>query len=151
MPLMPRVSRYRREERRYAMKDQPEEKLFSMGQLLLITCVFSVYAITLLSLDPEWVLWAGSMSLGSLYVPDPPPRLFDDPRKALEIASDLFLVGLLGLLCLVGFMGEVKFGWLSWLKARWAEWRSRSARGGETLGDIRAEAHFQEVDRDPRR
>ena len=136
------------------MKDQPEERLFSMGQLLLITFVFSVYAITLLSLDPEWVLWAGSMSLGSLYVPDPSPRLFDDPRKVFEIASDLFhlfLVGLLGLLCLVGFMGEVKFGWLSWLKARWAEWRSRSARGGEKLGEIRAGAHFQEVDRDPRR
>ena len=136
------------------MKDQPEERLFSMGQLLLITIVFSVYAIVLLSLDPEWVLWAGSMSLGSLYIPDPPPDLFDDPRKALQIASDLFLVlvGLLSLLCLVGcFMGEVKFGWLSWLKARWAEWRSQSACGGGELEEIRAEAHFQEVDRDPGR
>lgn len=135
------------------MKDQPEGKLFSMGELLLITIVFSVYAIILLSLDPEWVLWAGSMSLGSLYIPDPPPRLFDDPRKALQIASDLYLVlvGLLGLLCLVAFMGEVNFGWLSWLKARWAEWRSQSARGGGELGEISAEAHFQEVDRDPGR
>lgn len=136
------------------MKDQPEEKLFSMGQLLLITIAFSVYAIILLSLDPEWVLWAGSMSMGSLYVPDLPPRLFDDPRKVLEIASDLFhlfLVGLLGLLCLVGFMGGVKFGWLSWLKARWAEGRPQSARGGEKLGEIRAEGHFQEVDGDPGR
>lgn len=136
------------------MKNQPEEKLFSMGQLLLITIAFSVYAIILLSLDPEWVLWAGSMSVGSLYVPDPPPRLFDDPRKVLQIASDLFhlfLVGLLGLLCLVGFMGGVKFGWLSWLKARWTEWRPQSARGGAKLGDIGAEARFQEVDRDPGR
>lgn len=136
------------------MKDQPEEKLFSMGQWLVITIVFSVYAIILLSLDPEWVLWAGSMSMGSLYVPDLPPRLFDDPRKVLEIASDLFhlfLVGLLGLLCFVGFIGEVKFGWLSWLKARWAEWRSPSARGGGELGEIRAEVHFQEVDRNPER
>ena len=134
------------------MEEQPEEKLFSMGQLLLITIAFSVYAIILLSLDPEWVLWAGSMSLGSLYVPDPPPRLFDDPRKVLEITSDLFhllLVGLLGLLCLVGFMGGVKFGWLSWLKARWAQWRPQSTRGGEKLGETRAEARFQEVDRDP--
>ncbi len=134
------------------MKDQSEEKLFSIRELLLITTVFSVYAVILLSLDPEWVLWAGSMSLGSLYVPDPPPRLFDDPRKVLEIASDLFhlfLVGLLGLLCLVGFMGEVKFGWLSLLKARWAEWRSRSACGGAELGDIGAKGHFQEIDRDP--
>lgn len=135
------------------MKDQPVEKLFSMGQLLLITIVFSVYAIILLSLDPEWVLWAGSMSLGSLYIPDPPPRLFDDPREALQIASDLFLVlvGFLGLLCLVGFLGEVKFGWLSRLKARWAERRSQSARGGAELGDIGAESHFREVDRDPGR
>ena len=135
------------------MKDQPKEKLFSMGQWLLITIVFSVYAIILLSLDPEWVLWAGSMSAGSLYVPDPPPPLFDDPRKALEIASNLCLslVGLLGLVCLVGFLGEVKFEWLSRLKARWAEWRSQSARGGAELGDIGPEGHFQEVDRDPGR
>lgn len=136
------------------MKDQSSEKLFSMGQLLLITFVFSVYAITLLSLDPEWVLWAGSMSVGSLYVPDLPPRLFDDPRRVLEITSVLFylfLVGLLGLLCLAGFMGEVKFGWVSWLKARWAERRSQGARRGKKLGEIRGEAHFQEVDRDPRR
>lgn len=135
------------------MKDQPEEKLFSMGQWLLITIVFSVYAIILLSLDPEWVLWAGSMSAGSLYVPDPPPPLFDDPRKALQIASNLCLglVGLLGLVCLVGFLGEVKFGWRSRLKARWAEWRSQSVRGGAELGDIGAEGHFQEVDRDPGR
>jgi hypothetical protein len=133
------------------MKDQPKERLFSLGQLLLITFVFSVYAITLLCLDPDWVLWAGSMSLGSLYVPDPPPRLFDDPRKALEIAADLFLIGILGLLCLVGFIGEVKFGWLARLKARWAELRSQAAFGGAELRDIRSEGHFQEVDRDPGR
>ncbi len=133
------------------MKDQPEEKLFSMGGLLLITIVFSVYAIILLSLDPEWVLWAGSMSLGSLYLPDPPPRLFDNPREALQMASAFCLLGLVSLLCLVGFMGEVKFGWLSWLKARWAEWRSQSGCGGEKLGGIRAEAHSQEVECDPER
>jgi hypothetical protein len=133
------------------MKDQPEEKLFSMGELLLMTIVLSAYAITLLCLDPAWVLWAGSMSLSSLYVPDPPPRLFDDPRKALEIASDVFLVGLLGLLCLIGFMSEVKLWRLSWLKAEWAKWRSQRVRGGGELGEIRAEGHSQEVERNPGR
>ena len=133
------------------MKDQPEGKFFSMRELLLITIVFSVYAIVLLSLDPEWVLWAGSMSLGSLYLPDPPTRLFDNPREALQMASTFCLIGLVALLCLMVIMGEVKFGWLSWLKARWAEWRSQSACGGGELEEIRAEAHFQEVDRDPGR
>jgi len=130
------------------MKDQPEEKLFSMGQWLLITIVFSVYAIILLSLDPEWVLWAGSMSAGSLYVPDPPPPLFDDPRKALEIASNLCLglVGLLGLVCLMGFMGEVKYGWLSRLKARWIEWRSQQALEGRGRPKIGVDAHSRDVD-----
>ena len=136
------------------MKDQPDEKLFSMGELLVITIVFSIFAITLLSLvslDPDAVLWAGSMSLGSLYVPIPPPRLFDDTREAFQMASKLCLIGLVALLCLMVIMGEVKFGWLSWLKARWAEWRSQSACGGGELEEIRAEAHFQEVDRDPGR
>jgi hypothetical protein len=136
------------------MKDQLEEKLFSIRELLFITIVFSVFAVTLLSLvhlDPDLVLWAGSMSLGSLYVPISPSRLFDDPRKALEIASNLCLIGLIGLLCLMGFMGEVKHWRLSWLKARWAEWRSRSARGGGELGEFRAEDHSKAVDRDPGR
>ncbi|MGH2396508.1 MAG: hypothetical protein ACRDFW_05880 [bacterium] len=133
------------------MKNDSEEKLFSMGELLLIAVVFSVFAITLLSLtslDPDLVLWGGSMGLGSLYVPEPPPRLFDDPREALQMASKLCLVGLVALLCLMGFIGTVKSGWLPWLKARWAESRPQSARGGGELAETRAEGHSQAVERD---
>ena len=110
------------------MEDQPEGKLFSMGELLLITIVFSVYAIILLSLDPEWVLWAGSMSLGALYIPDPPPRLFDDPQQAFRAASVFSLLGLFALGLLMVIMGQVRFGWLSWLKGQWRERWSRQAR-----------------------
>jgi hypothetical protein len=113
------------------MKDQPEEKLFSKGELLTIVLVFSVFLITMLSLvslDPDLFLWAGSMSLGSLYTPDPQVRLFDNPREAFQMASKLCLIGLVALLCLMVIKGEAKFGWLPWLKARWAKWRSQSAR-----------------------
>lgn len=133
------------------MKDQPEEKLFSKGELLTIVLVFSVFLITMLSLvslDPDLFLWAASMSLGSLYTPTPDslPRLFDNPREAFQMASTLCLIGLVALLCLMVIRGEARFGSLSWLKARWAKWRSQSARGGGKLGEISAEDHSQDVD-----
>ena len=131
------------------MKDQPEEKLFSMGELLTIVLVFSVFLITMLSLvslDPELVLWGGSMGLDSLYTPDPPPRLFDNPREAFQMASKLCLIGLVALLCLMVIKGEARFGLLSWLKARWIEWRSQQALEGRERPKIGKDAHSRDVD-----
>jgi hypothetical protein len=131
------------------MKSPPEEKLFTNRGLLIIAFVFSIYAICLLSVDPEWVLWAGSMSLGSLYIPDQPPRLIDSPRETIQLASVLCLLGLIALLCLMAIMGEVTFGWLSWLKARWTEWRSQEALGERELPRISVAAHPQGIDDGP--
>ena len=128
------------------MKNQPKERLFSRKELLFIVFIFSIYAISLLSVDPEWVLWAGSMSLGSLYIPDQPPRLFDDPREALQMASAFCLIGLVALLCLMVITGEAKSAWLSWLKARWIEWRSQQALGDGELPKIGLGAHPRRID-----
>jgi len=127
------------------MKNQPEERLFSRNELLCIVFIFSIFAIGFLSLDPEWILWAGSMSLGSLYVPDPPPRLFDNPREALQMASAFCLAGLLSLLCLMAVVGEVDLAWLSLLRARWAAWRSRIRRAGPVRGETGAKGHAQAI------
>jgi hypothetical protein len=147
MLTMPQLNRS--PERRGLMKDQPEEKLFSKGEWLAIVLVFSVFLITMLSLvslDPELVLWGGSMGLGSLYTPDPPPRLFDNPREAFLMASKLCLIGLVALLCLMVIKGEARFGWRSWLKARWIEWRSQQALEGRGRPKIGVDAHSRDVD-----
>jgi len=110
------------------MKNRREDRLFTGKGLLIGAICFSLYGIILLSLDPEWVLWAGSMSLGALYIPDPPPRLFDDPQQAFRAASVFSLLGLFALGLLMVIMGQVRFGWLSWLKGQWRERWSRQAR-----------------------
>lgn len=54
------------------------------------------------------------------------------------MAAVLGLLGLLFLLLLMVVMGEVEFGWVSWLKARMSEWRSQGPRevseGSEVVG-----------------
>ena len=106
------------------MKDEPEERMFTKKGVLVAALLFSIHLWALLQLDPEWVLWAGSMSLGSLTIPDvAPPRLFDHPGETLQVASVFTLLGLFALLLLMFSMGDVRFGWLSWLKGRVREWR----------------------------
>ena len=108
------------------MKTQQTDRLFTKQGVLIGAVLFAIYAVILLSLDPEWVLWAGSMTLGALYIPDPAPSLFDHPQEALQMASVFNLLGLLTLLLLMVIIGEVHSGWLSWLRVRWGEqWSSR--------------------------
>lgn len=109
------------------MKNEPEDsRMFTKKGVSIAALLFSIYTWALLGLDPEWVLWAGSMSLGALSIPDVgPPRLFDDPREALQVASVFVLLGLFVLLLLMLTVGDVRFGWLSWLHGRLREWKSQ--------------------------
>lgn len=111
------------------MNKQPEERLFTTGGLLIGALLFSLYAVVLLSVDPEWVMWLGFTTLGTFPPPEFPPPLFADPHEARQVASFLMLLGLLVLLLLMAIMGDVDFGWLSWLKAQWRERWSQGARG----------------------
>lgn len=60
------------------MKDQPDEKSFTKKELLVCALFFSSYTVSLLSLDPDWVMWIAFMTLGTLPSNLPPP-LFSDP------------------------------------------------------------------------
>jgi len=87
-----------------------------------------LYLACLLQLDPEWVMWYGFVMLGTHPPENLPPPLFSDPREAFQVASVLGLLGLIVLVLLMVVAGEVRFGWLSWLKARLSEWGSQEAR-----------------------
>ncbi len=102
------------------MKDPAEEPLFTIKGLVLGAALFSIYAVLLFSMDPEWVGWAGPMALGALYVPNSPPPLFSSPQQAFQMG---FVFGVLNLLTLVlvsVIRGELPFhfAWLSRLKLR---------------------------------
>jgi hypothetical protein len=128
------------------MKNRPEERLFTGKWLLIGALCFSLYGIILLSLDQEWVLWAGSMTLGGLYVPDPPPRLFEDPREVFQVASVFSLLGLVALALLTVVMGEVRFGWLSWLRAQWRERCAQEALQARERPEVGAVSSFLDID-----
>lgn len=48
-----------------------------------------LYAVLLFSLDPQWVQWAGAMSMGVLYFTGDflPPALFAHPLDAARMTS----------------------------------------------------------------
>ncbi|MFN3476923.1 MAG: hypothetical protein ACK4Z6_05150 [Candidatus Methylomirabilales bacterium] len=130
------------------MKNQPEERIFTKKGLLLGALLFSIYAVLLLwatLVNPEWIMWAGQMTLGALYGPDPSP-LFDNPQEAFQIASVFSLLGLLTLLLLMVVMGEVRFGWLSWLKAQLRERLSQEAREAKEQPEVGAGVSSLDVD-----
>jgi len=110
------------------MKNQPEEKLFTWRELLLVTVMFSIYAWSLLRLDPEWVMWMGFTTLGTTPPPALPPPLFTDGREAFQVASILSFVGVLALVLLFVAAGDLHFGWFVRCKTRWDERRSLYAR-----------------------
>lgn len=131
------------------MKNQPEERIFTKKGLLLGALFFSISAVLLLwatLVNPEWVMWAGLMTMGALYVPDPPPPLFDNPQEAFQIASLFSLLSLFTLVFLMVVMGEVRFGWLSRLKAQLRERLSQEAREVKEQPEVGVGAPSLDVD-----
>ncbi len=70
------------------MMNEPEEKLFTMRELIVITVIFSIYAWSLLQLDPEWVMWMGFTTLGTTPPPALPPPF--SPMCGRHFRSPLF-------------------------------------------------------------
>lgn len=118
------------------MGNQPEDKVFTKKGVAIALLFFSIYDVILFSLDPEWVLWAWPMAMGALYVPDPPPPLFADPRAAFEMGAAFYLLSLLALVFVGVIRGEPPFAWLSWVKARLREWGSQGARESRERAEV---------------
>jgi hypothetical protein len=102
------------------MKDQSEDPLFTTKGVILGVLYGCIYAAIIFSMDPEWVGWAGPMAFGALYVPNPPPPLFSDPRAAFEMSCCASLLSLLALVLVSVIREEEPFGLWSlfkvWLK-----------------------------------
>ena len=126
------------------MKNCREKGIFTKRGLLIGAVVFTIYGIILLSLDQRWVMWAGSMSFGALYVPDPPPPLFFHSEEAFQMGGLFNLLGLIALLLLMVVEGEVTFGWLSRLKAWWKA-GPLGGRDQERGPEVKADASPQDV------
>ncbi len=75
-------------------------KFFTSENLFVAGYLF-IYVAILFWSDPEWLIWAGPITLGAL--PYMVPSVFPafDPLEAFRLASYLVLAGLLALIFLV--------------------------------------------------
>jgi len=75
--------------------------------LPIIAALLFLYGVLLFSLDPEWVQWAGAMSIGVLYTGDMlPPAIFSQPLEAVRMASLSGLLTLCALALLLDILEE---------------------------------------------
>jgi hypothetical protein len=83
------------------MDKKPKQKSVK-GDFLFSVLFLLVYGLILLSSDPEWLVWAGSMTMGVLYNGELPAVAMPiAPLESLRAASTFGLFGLLALVFLV--------------------------------------------------
>lgn len=99
------------------MNPASKEPLFTPQEWLIVVSVWFLYAVTLFSMDPEWVGWAAPLAFGgALVAANPPP-----PSCALSASpADVFHMGFLASLLSVAVLeillvqrGESGLGWLA--------------------------------------
>lgn len=83
------------------MKNRRKRGLSGTGEFLVIAALLSVYAIVIfMSPDPEWVVWAGQMTMGVID-PSAAPPASAGAVEALHTASALSTLGILAAAVLV--------------------------------------------------
>jgi len=87
------------------MKHLPGKGIATRENLFAVTFLF-VYALILLVSDPEWILWAGPITLGAFPVEAPGVSIAFAPMEILQAASYAVLPGLLALIVLVRIRRE---------------------------------------------
>jgi hypothetical protein len=78
------------------------------AEVLFVGTYFVVYAFLLLVVDPEWLIWAGPITLGALPAAAPKVAPAFDALEILQSASFLILPGLLALIFLVRALREAR-------------------------------------------
>ncbi len=73
---------------------------------LFAAVYFFLFAVILLSSDPEWLMWAGPITLGAFPV-DAAPSLSFDPLVAFRAAAGGVFLGLLALAVLLTAAGSL--------------------------------------------
>ncbi len=101
-----------------ALKDGRRHGLSGAREFAVIATLLSVYGLVIfLSPDPEWVVWAGQMSVGVIDPSALPPPMAAGAVEALHTASTLGVLGLLAAAVLAAAAIAMCPGWLSRLFA----------------------------------
>jgi hypothetical protein len=87
------------------MKHLSGKEIATREHLFAVMFLF-VYALILIVSDPEWLLWAGPITLGAFPVEAPGFSFAFDPVETFPAASYAVLPGLLALILLVRIRGE---------------------------------------------
>jgi hypothetical protein len=105
------------------MKHLSGKGIATRENLFAVTFLF-VYALILLVSDPEWLMWAGPITLGAFPVEAPGVSFAFDPVETFHAASYAVLLSLLAWIFLVRVRGE-----------------ARDSRRSETLRSPAAKGH----------
>jgi hypothetical protein len=89
------------------MKHLSGKGIATRENLFAVSFLF-VYALILIASDPEWLMWAGPITLGAFPVEAPPAFPAFDPQEAFRAASYSVLPGLLAWILLVRLRGEAR-------------------------------------------
>jgi hypothetical protein len=89
------------------MKHLSGKGIATRENLFAVTFLF-VYALILIVSDPEWLLWAGPITLGAFPVEAPGVSFAFDPMEIFPVVSYAVLPGLLALILLVRLRGEAR-------------------------------------------
>jgi len=85
-----------------AMKKKKKRGLPPGSEYVVIAALLALYAVVIfLSPDPEWVVWAGQMSVGVIDPAALPPSSPIEIGEALRTASALSMLGLLAVVVLL--------------------------------------------------
>ncbi len=93
---------------------RPQRKSGSIGREFLFTAVYLfVFALLLISSKPEWLMWAGPITLGAFPVSAPASLPPFDPAQAFRAAGSGAFLGMLALAALL-FLDDGTAGTRPW-------------------------------------
>lgn len=78
-----------------ATNENRRRRRFALAETVGGGLLLSAYGLILLSADPEWVVWAGQMTVGCLPLDAAPVSAAGDARESLRAAGSMSAVGLL--------------------------------------------------------
>ncbi len=114
------------------MNHETKKGLSRAREFAVIATLLSLYGIVIfLSPDPEWVVWAGQMSVGVIDPSALPPAMSGDAVEALHTASTLGVLGLLAAAVLVAELVGTRPGWLARLLGHAGGEQAHGGHAGE--------------------
>jgi len=104
-------------------------KGIAAAEYLFVGVYLAVYAFLLLVSDPEWLMWAGPVTLGAFPITAPAASFPFEPLEVLQAASYLALPGLLALAFLSGLRGKARRSREAELRGLLVEEKHEGAQG----------------------